>query len=69
MIRRWNQRPSEEANLFNPAFLAALAYEFIKAYEQEEDSGASVFLILLALSMSLHSGSRDRLPTTTISNL
>lgn len=69
MIRRWNQRPSEEANLFNPAFLAALTYEFIKAYEQEEDSGASVFLILLALSMSLHRSSRDRLPTTAISNL
>lgn len=69
MMRRWNQRPTEEANLFNPAFLAALIYEFIKAYEPEEDSGASLFLVLLALTMSLHGNSRDRLPTTTGSNL
>lgn len=69
MIQHWNQRPTEEANLFNPAFLAALVYEFVKAYEPEEDGGSSVFLVLLALAMTLHGNTRDRLPATTGSNL
>jgi len=69
MMQSWSQRPVEEANLFNPAFLGALAYEFIKSFETDDESGASIFLVLLALAISLHSKSRKRLPSTTINNL
>lgn len=67
MIQEWTERPVEEANLFNPAFLCALSYEFIKAYEKEEAEGASLLLIIVALSVCLHTKSRERLPSTTIS--
>lgn len=66
MIQSWSRRPVEEANLFNPAFLCALAYEFVKAYDKEKDSGASLVLIVIALSICLHGTSRSRLPQTTI---
>jgi hypothetical protein len=67
MIQSWTQRPVEEANLFNPAFLCALSYEFVKAYEKEKAEGASLMIIIIALSICLHTKSRERLPGTTIS--
>lgn len=68
-LARWAKRPSEEANLFNPPFLCALTYEFLKEFSRHNKSGASMFIVILALATSLHRNSRDRLPHSTITAL
>jgi hypothetical protein len=69
MLERWDQRPREEAYLFNPAFCGVLACEFVKAFAGKEKSGAPLTLVLLALTISLHCSSRERLPKTTTASL
>jgi Family of unknown function (DUF6521) len=61
----WVRRPVEEANLFNPPFLCALTYEFLKAH----GNGAPITLAVIALATSLHRLSRERLPYSTVSSL
>ena len=61
----WTQRPTEEANLFNPPFLCSLTYEFLKAH----GNGAPITLAVIALTTSLHRLSRERLPYSTVSSL
>ena len=65
----WARRPVEEANLFNPAFLCGLTYEFTKAYSKEIKAGAPLMLVVIALTASLHSQSRERLPHSTVGYL
>jgi len=68
-LEAWPRRPIEEANLFNPAFLGGLTYEFVKDYSKEHDSGTPLTLIVIGLSASLHRLSRERLPHSTVSYL
>jgi len=68
-LEPWIRRPSEEANLFNPAFLCGLTYEFVKDYAKEQEAGAPLMLIAIALTACLHRGSRERLPHSTVSAL
>lgn len=65
MLERWELRPPEEAHLFNPAFCGALVCEFVKAFSGKEKIGAPLTLVLVALSISLYSKSRIKLPKTT----
>lgn len=65
-LQRWTRRPQEEANLFNPPFLCALIYELIKPYSKERKSGATVFLIAIAMTLCLQRTSRERLPYSTV---
>lgn len=68
-LERWEDRPIEEANLFNPAFLCALIYEFLKDYTKAQAEGAPLTIIVIAIATSLHRESRERLPNRTVTPL
>lgn len=65
----WSHRPSEEAYLFNPAFLGSLMFEFVKAFQRERSMGAPITFLPVALALTLHCESRSRLPSSTVSSL
>ena len=65
----WGKRPTEEANLFNPAFVGSLIYEFVKTYEKSKAEGVPLTYIPLALAISLHRPTRLRLPSRTVTSL
>lgn len=68
-IEAWDSRPTEEAFLFNPAFIGALIFEFVKAYQKERLDGTPLTFLPLSLSIILFQGSRERLPMSTITSL
>lgn len=65
----WHDRPIEEANLFNPAFLCALIHEFLKDYAKAQAYGAPLTVVVIAMTTTLHPASRERLPNTTVPSL
>ena len=65
----WEKRPMEEANLFNPAFVGSLIYEYVKTYEKSRSEGVPLTFIPLALAISLHRPTRLRLPNRTVTSL
>ena len=65
----WDSRPTEEANLFNPAFLGSLIYEFTREFQRSKTDGVPVTYIPIALVLSLHRPTRERLPHSTITSL
>ena len=65
----WTDRTQEEAHHFNPAFIGALTFEFIKAYESAKRAPAPFPLTFCALPLSLYPDSRVRLPNTTRTGL
>ncbi len=65
----WDLRPAEEANLFNPAFVGSLIYEYAKEYQKSKVNGVPLTFIPIALSITLHRPTRNRLPHSTISSL
>jgi hypothetical protein len=69
MLEPWRMRPPEEANLFNPPFICALSFEFLKSYSKDREDGASLFIIIVALTIALHAPSRQRLPYSTVTPL
>lgn len=68
-LEAWENRPPEEAYLFNPAFCASLTYEFTKAFERERSIGVPLPLVPIALAVALHPTSRQNLPGSTITVL
>jgi len=66
LLPAWEDRPLEEANLFNPAFCSALVFEFVRAYTKERPEGAPLPLLPLVFSIVLHSATRNKLPGTTL---
>ncbi|MEO6563278.1 MAG: three component ABC system middle component [Nitrosospira sp.] len=68
-LERWHDRPIEEANLFNPAFLCALLHEFLKDYAKAQAVGAPLTVVVIAMTATLHRASRERLPNTTVTSL
>lgn len=58
-MKRWDLRPFETKNLFNPAFCALLMMRSLEAYEIEDPRGMPFSLSLLILPLSLHKSSRD----------
>jgi hypothetical protein len=65
----WTRRPPEEANLFGPSFLCALSHEFLRDFTKDGRDGASLFLLIIALSTALHRSCRERLPYSTVTSL
>lgn len=65
----WDERPPEEANLFNPAFLGSLMVEFAREYEKSKPAGVPLTYIPIALAVTLHRKTRSRLPSSTVSSL
>lgn len=68
-VKLWAKRPTEEANLFNPAFVGSLIYEFSKTYSKQQINGTPITFIPLALSVVLHKPTRSRLPGSTVTSL
>jgi Family of unknown function (DUF6521) len=68
-VLRWEQRPVEVANLFNPAFCAALLQSSIKGFQSQRDKGMPYPLLFLVLPIVLHSYTRQTLPKTTVTKM
>jgi len=60
----WEYRPSEIANLLNPAFCGVILRDFIKAYQEESGEGVPYELLFLLFPIVLHTTSRERLPNS-----
>lgn len=58
-MKRWDQRPFEIRNLFNPAFCGLVLFRALNGYEEEDDRGMPFSLSLLVLPLCLHKHSRE----------
>ena len=58
-MKRWDQRPFEIRNLFNPAFCGLVLFRSLCGYEEEDARGMPFSLSLLVLSLCLHRDSRE----------
>lgn len=66
---RWEERPVEVANLFNPAFCAVLLQYSIRGFQSKQHGGMSYPLVFLILPIVLHLYTRQTLPNTTASKM
>lgn len=58
-MKRWDYRPLEIRNLFNPAFCALVLFRALHRYEEEDSHGMPFSLSLLVLPLCLHKESRQ----------
>jgi hypothetical protein len=58
-LKRWDQRPFEIRNLFNPAFCGLVLFRAMQGYEEEDSRGIPFSLSVLILPLCLHQDSRD----------
>jgi hypothetical protein len=58
-VKRWDQRPFEVRNLFNPAFCGLILFRALHGYEEEDTLGMPFSLSLLVLPLCLHKDSRE----------
>lgn len=58
-MKRWNQRPFEIRNLFNPAFCGLVLFRALHGYEEQDVRGMPFSLSLLVLPLCLHKDSRE----------
>lgn len=68
-MKRWDQRPFEIRNLFNPAFCGLVLFRALHGYEEEDGRGMPFSLSLLILPLSLHKDSREIIASTSRSYL
>lgn len=64
---RWEDRPTEVANLLNPAFTGALLRRSLEAFSAEARGGMPFGLAFLVLPMALHPGTARRFPARAAS--
>ena len=58
-MKRWDQRPFEVKNLFNPAFCGLVLFRALQGYEEENPDGMPFSLALLVLPLCLQKDSRE----------
>jgi hypothetical protein len=58
-VKRWDQRPFEIRNLFNPAFCGLVLCRALHGYEEEDSRGMPFSLSLLVLPLCLHKDTRE----------
>lgn len=58
-MTRWDQRPIEIRNLFNPAFCGLVLIRSLVGFEEEDQRGMPFSLSLLILPLSLHKHTRE----------
>jgi hypothetical protein len=58
-MKRWNERPFEVRNLFNPAFCGLILFRAMLGYEEENPDGIPFSLSLLVLPLCLHKDTRE----------
>jgi hypothetical protein len=57
-MKRWDQRPFEVKNLFNPAFCGLILFRALLGYEEENPDGMPFSLALLVLPLCLQKDAR-----------
>jgi hypothetical protein len=62
MMASWNNRPTEVANLLNPAFVGVLLRSAIDGYAEEVKAGMPFELLFLVPPFCLHPATAERLP-------
>lgn len=67
MIPPWDERPTEVANLLNPAFVGVLLRKAIEGYTEEARTGMPYELVFLVLPFCLHPSTATRLPARAAS--
>ncbi|TCQ02680.1 hypothetical protein C8J34_11644 [Rhizobium sp. PP-F2F-G36] len=60
-MKRWDLRPVEIRNLFNPAFCGLVLFRALAAYEDEDARGMPFSLTLLILPLCLQRDARETL--------
>lgn len=68
-MKRWDQRPFEIRNLFNPAFCGLVLFRAMQGYEEEDPRGMPFSLSLLVLPLCLHKDSREVIAASSRSYL
>jgi hypothetical protein len=68
-VKRWDQRPFEIRNLFNPAFCGLVLFRGLHGFEEEDARGMPFSLSLLVLPLCLHKDSRERVASSPRSYL
>jgi hypothetical protein len=68
-VKRWDQRPFEIRNLFNPAFCGLVLFRAMQGYEEEDPCGMPFSLSLLVLPLCLHKDSRELIAASSRSYL
>jgi hypothetical protein len=58
-MKRWDERPFEIRNLFNPAFCGLVLFRAMQGFEEEDTGGMPFSLSLLVLPLCLHRDSRE----------
>jgi hypothetical protein len=58
-VKRWDQRPFEVRNLFNPAFCGVTLFRSLQAFEEENSEGMPFSLSMLILPLCLHKSTRE----------
>jgi hypothetical protein len=58
-MKRWDQRPIEVRNLFNPAFCGLILFRALQGYEEDNSDGMPFSLALLVLPLCLQKESRQ----------
>ncbi len=67
MMSAWGERPTEVANLLNPAFVGVLLRKAVEGYVEEADNGLPFELAFLILPLCLHPETVSRLPARAAS--
>jgi hypothetical protein len=68
-VKRWDQRPFEVRNLFNPAFCGLVLFRAMQGYEEEDARGMLFSLSVLVLPLCLHKDSREMIAASPRSYL
>jgi hypothetical protein len=68
-VKRWDQRPIEIRNLFNPAFCGLILYRALQGYQEEDSRGMPFSLSLLVLPLCLQKDTREVIANTPRSYL
>lgn len=68
-MKRWDQRPFEIRNLFNPAFCGLILFRALNGYEEGDARGMPFSLSLLVLPLCLHKDSREVIANSSRSYL
>ncbi|HEY1935508.1 MAG TPA: three component ABC system middle component [Acetobacteraceae bacterium] len=68
-MKRWDERPIEIRNLFNPAFCGLVLFRAFCGFEEEDNEGMPFSLSLLVLPLCLHKDSREILSKASRSYL
>jgi hypothetical protein len=58
-MKRWDQRPFEVRNLFNPAFCGLVLFRALQGFEEDDPNGMPFSLSLLVLPLCLQKESRQ----------